>query len=148
MTSLMTKPRTTEAVASPISLFRREMEDLVSRFWDGEAKLGSYMPTVDLLETENAYEARMDLPGMEGKDIDIQVRGNAVTISGTRKEEKTEKKGTYHRTERQVGSFSRTLSLPCSVNEDEVVAEYNQGVLTVTLPKCEKEKARRITVKS
>jgi HSP20 family protein len=84
---------------------------------------------------------------MDAKDINVQVHGNAVTISGERKEEKEEKGKTFHRMERRSGSFARTLTLPCEVNEDEVAAEYVQGVLMLTLPKCETAKVKKVAVK-
>ncbi len=151
MSSVLSKPRSPESNKSPLAILRREMEDLLSKFWDGESSLGAagtFAPSLDLFETDNAYETRMDLPGMRAKEIDVQVHGNTVTISGTRKEEKVEKGRTYHRSERQVGSFSRTLTLPCAVKEDEVAAEYNDGVLKVILPKCEQINSHRVTVKS
>jgi HSP20 family protein len=100
-----------------------------------------------LSESDNAFEIRVDIPGMEAKDIDVQVHGNTVTLSGQRKEEKEEKGKTFHRIERRSGSFSRTLTLPCAVNEDEVAADYTQGVLNVKLPKCEEAQSKRIAVK-
>lgn len=151
MSTVLTKPRATESNKNPLTMFRREMEDLLSRFWDGDSMTsltGAYMPKVDLVETDNAYEASVDLPGMQAKDIDVQVHGNTITISGTRKEEKSEKGRTFHYSERRSGSFARTLTLPCAVKEDEVAAEYTEGVLKVVLPKCEQERARRVSVKS
>lgn len=152
MASVANKPKSEMATVSqsPIHSLRREMEELMNRFWDGgsqEMLASTYAPTLDLSETDNAYEVQVDVPGMQAKDIDVQVHGNVVTLSGSRKEEKTEKGRTFHRVERRSGSFSRTLSLPCDIKEDEVAAEYNNGVLRVVLPKCEKEQARRITVK-
>jgi HSP20 family protein len=90
----------------------------------------------------------MDIPGMETKDIDIQVNGNLLTISGERKEEREEKGTTFHRVERRVGSFSRTVTLPCPVKEDAVDAQYKNGTLTVKLPKTEETKSKKITVKT
>jgi HSP20 family protein len=84
---------------------------------------------------------------MNAADIYVSVRGNQLTISGHRKEEKEEKGKTLHRVERKSGKFSRTITLPASVNETEVAAEYNQGVLTVTLPKCEEAETKKISVK-
>lgn len=89
----------------------------------------------------------MDIPGMESKDFDVKVQGNLVTVSGERKEEKEEKGKTFHRVERRTGKFSRSFTLPCSVNQDEVAADYTQGVLTLKLPKCETEKCRKVAVK-
>jgi HSP20 family protein len=135
----------------PLSMIRQEMDDLLSRFWNGgqESWFGGMMnPQVDLAETDNSYELRMDIPGVEASDIDVQVHGNQVTVSGQRKQEKEEKGKTFHHLERHSGTFSRSVTLPCNVNENEVAAQYNQGVLTVVLPKCEDAKARKITVKS
>jgi HSP20 family protein len=126
------------------------MEDLFSKFWDSNREkwlTASFSPMSDLIETDNAYELKMDVPGMEAKDIDVQVHGNTVTLRGKRAEEKEEQGKTFHRTERYAGSFSRTFVLPSEVNEDEVAAEYAQGVLTVKLPKCEKNEAKKVVVK-
>ena len=90
----------------------------------------------------------MDIPGMEAKDIDIQVNGHLLTISGERKEEKEEKGKTYHRIERRSGSFSRSVTLPCPVKEEAVDAQYKNGILMVKLPKAEEAKSKKIAVKS
>jgi HSP20 family protein len=129
---------------------RQEMNDLITSFWGGNGSgplSTSFAPELDIAEKDNSFELRMDIPGMEAKDLDIQVQGNTVTISGHRKEEKEEKGKTFHRVERRSGSFSRTVTLPCAVTEKEVAAEYTNGVLNVVLPKCEKEKPNKITVK-
>jgi HSP20 family protein len=104
-------------------------------------------PSLDLAETDSMLEVRMDIPGMEAKDIDIQVNANVLTVSGERKEEREEKGKTYHRVERRVGAFSRSVALPCPVKEDGVDAQYKNGILTVKLPKTEEANARKITVK-
>lgn len=104
---------------------------------------------MDVSETEQAVVVKMDLPGVAGKDIEISVDNNLLTIRGERKEEKEEgdKTKQYHRIERRFGSFSRSLPLPCAVSEAEAGAEFKEGVLTVTLPKSESVKPRKITVK-
>jgi HSP20 family protein len=87
------------------------MDDLVSRFWDGQPEdwfSTTFAPSADLSESENAFEVRLDIPGMEAKDIDVKVQDSTVTISGQRKEEKEEKGKTFHRVERRSGSFSRS----------------------------------------
>lgn len=127
---------------------RQEMNDLMSGFWNGNGLFSTgFTPAIDVAEKDNCFELRMDIPGMEAKDLDIQVQGNTVTVSGHRNEEKEEKGKTFHRVERRSGSFSRTVTLPCAVTEKEVAAEYTSGVLNVVLPKCEKAKPNRITVK-
>jgi HSP20 family protein len=127
------------------------MEQLVSRAFGEDVALWPserILPSLDLAETDGAVEVRLDIPGMEAKDIDIQVNGNLLTISGERKEEREEKGKTFHRVERRVGSFSRTVTLPCPVKEEAVDAQYKNGILTVKLPKTEEAKSRKITVKT
>ena len=104
---------------------------------------------MDVSETDQAVVVKMDLPGVAGKDLEISVDNNLLTIRGERKEEKEEgdKAKQYHRIERSFGSFSRSLPLPCAVNEDEAAAEFKEGVLTITLPKSESAKPRKISVK-
>jgi HSP20 family protein len=135
----------------PLGTLREEMEDLFARALGEESPLWPserIVPSLDLAETEAGVEVRMDIPGMEAKDIEIQVNGNLLTISGERKEEKEEKGKTYHRIERRTGSFSRTVTLPCAVKEDAVDAQYKNGILTVKLPKTEEAKSKKITVKT
>ena len=153
MSATLTKNRAATQISqqprNPLALLRQEMDDLIAGFWNGDREwmTSAFAPSVDLKEADNAFEIRMDIPGIEAKDIDVQVHGNTVTISGQRREEKEEKGTKFHRVERRSGSFSRTLSLPCHVNEDEVAAEYTAGVLSVKLPKCDEAKAKKIDVK-
>ena len=128
----------------------REIEDLMSRMWGDGEEWGTEMiaPAIDLSETEKEVDVRMDVPGMKGEDIDIQINGNLLTIRGERKEEKEEKGRTFHRIERTEGSFSRTLTLPCEVREDNISAKYEEGVLKICMPKAEEAKAHRIKVKT
>ncbi|MEZ6120010.1 MAG: Hsp20/alpha crystallin family protein [Pirellulaceae bacterium] len=102
---------------------------------------------MDLSENDEALKVRVDLPGVKMEDIDVQVNANQLTITAERKEEQETKEATTHRLERRIGRFSRSLALPCEVDETAIAATYQEGVLTVTLPKSEKTKTRRITVK-
>jgi HSP20 family protein len=104
---------------------------------------------MDVSETDQAVTVKMDLPGVAAKDIDISVENNLLIIRGERREEKeeTDNAKQFHRIERRFGSFSRSLPLPCAVNEGEAAAEFKEGVLTVTLPKTESAKPRKISVK-
>lgn len=132
------------------SLLRREMDDLLANFFGTNTSnwlAPAHAPALDVVESEKVYTVKLDIPGMEAKDFQIQVDGNTLTVSGQRQEEKVTQDKTYHRMERRSGSFSRTVTLPCKVNEDEVAAEYVNGVLTLTLPKCEAPKGKKITVK-
>lgn len=136
-------------ISDPWIGMRQEMNDLISKFWNRnrDAPSSTFAPALDVVEKDNSFELHVDIPGIKAKDFDIQVQGNTVTVSGKRNEEKEEKGKTYHRVERRSGCFSRTITLPCDVAEKEVAAEYTNGVLNVVLPKSEKEKPDRITVK-
>jgi HSP20 family protein len=136
--------------SDPLTALQEEMNQLRNRlFGDGEEDwfTGTIVPELDVSETETAIEVRMDVPGVTAKDIDIQINGNVLTVTGERKEEKEEKGKTFHRVERRYGNFSRSVTLPCTVVESEVAAEYRDGVLTVKLPKSEESKAHKIKVK-
>ena len=153
MATATERPATTPSVVTsrdPFTTWREEMNDLLSRIWTGQGDRTGFLstrPALDVAETDNAFEVRLDMPGMNPEDFDIQVQGNVVALSGKREEKKEEKDKTFHRIERRSGSFSRTVTLPCEVNEDEVAAEYTQGVLTLSLPKAEQTRAKRIVVK-
>ncbi len=133
----------------PFTAMRDEMNDLISRIWGHEENQNGLAlnPAMDVSEDDNAYEVRLDVPGMDAKDFDIQVQGNGLTVSGKREEVQEEESKTFHRVERRSGSFSRAITLPCDINEDEVAAQYDNGVLTLTLPKSEKSRAKKISVK-
>ena len=128
-----------------------EVENLMSRLWEGGPDgwfTGAGVPSLDMSETDTSIEAKLDLPGVKPEDVEIQLNGNILTISGERKEEEEEKGKTFHRVERRVGSFSRSITLPCPVEEDKVAASYKDGVLTVTLPKTDEAKTRKIKIKT
>lgn len=134
----------------PFSSLQEEMNDLRTRFLGdgGEGWFGGAMaPALDMSETDTSIDVRVDLPGITAKDIDIQISGNVLTVSGKREEEKEEKGKTFHRVERRYGNFSRSVTLPTTVVESEVAAEYRDGVLTIKLPKTEEAKAHKIKVK-
>ena len=135
----------------PFTALREEMNELRARLVGDEDEgwfAGTMVPALDMSETDTVVEIRMDIPGITAKDIDVQVSDNMLTVSGQREEEKEEKGKTFHRVERRYGNFSRSVTLPCSVAENEVAAEYHDGVLTIKLPKTEESKARKIKVKS
>ncbi len=152
-TTLTARPRSAAPavrITDPLTALRHEMNDWISNIWGSGGDSGlaaSFAPELDVSEKDTCFELRMDIPGMESKDMDIQVQGNTVTISGQRKEEKEEKGKTYHRVERRSGSFSRTVTLPCAVTEKEVAAEYTNGVLSVVLPKSEEARPKKISIK-
>ncbi|MBI2481384.1 MAG: Hsp20/alpha crystallin family protein [Planctomycetia bacterium] len=132
----------------PLASLREELDDVMERVFGGDdaCTIGRNVPALDLSDTENTIEAKLDLPGIDPDEVDIRINRNLLTVSGERKEEDVEKGRTFYRVERRTGTFSRSITLPSEVNEDEVAAEYKDGVLTITLPKIEQAKARRIKV--
>jgi len=111
-----------------------------------ETHLTSWAPAVDISETPDELVVKADLPDVNEKDIDVRVENNLLTISGERKFEKSVSEENFLRVERAYGSFSRSFSLPNTLNTDAVAAEYRNGVLTVTLPKREETKPRQVKV--
>lgn len=134
----------------PFSSFRKEMDDLFSRFGFEPENWPSleHVPALDLSETETSVEVKMDVPGFKPEEIDIQVRGHLLIISGSRQEEKEEKDREYHRVERSKGTFTRSVTLPCEVVSAKAKAEYKAGVLTLTMPKTEPVHSEKIAVKA
>ncbi len=134
----------------PFTMLRDEFDTLLSRlFTDDEGSwMGGAVPTtLDFSETDNAFEVRMDIPGVNSKDIDIHMNGNLLTVKAERKEEKEEKGRTFHRVERHSGWFQRSLMLPTEIKQDQIDANYSNGVLSLKLPKIVERKPQRIPVK-
>ena len=134
--------------SDPLQALRNEMNDVLGRFsFDNSWLGGEKLPAMDLSETDSGFEVKLDAPGFKSEEINVEVRGDLVQIHGEHKEETKEEKGkTYHRIERRSGSFSRSLTLPCRINEQKVVADYKEGVLTVQLPKVEGARTHKIKV--
>jgi HSP20 family protein len=126
-----------------------EMNRLFGRYGNGLRGNGRNMyPPLNLWEDEGNYYVEAELPGFKMDDLEIYVtQENQLSIKGQRQRPEVEK-ATWHRQERGYGSFARLLELPGSVDNERVTAEFSSGVLTVTLPKREAAKARRIEVKS
>ncbi len=103
---------------------------------------------VDLHESDDDLTVRASVPGVKPEEIDISITGDTLTIKGETHEEKEEKDGSYHLRERRYGAFHRTLSLPTQVDADKAEAVFENGVLTLTLPKVEEVKPKSIKVKT
>ncbi len=108
----------------------------------------SFVPSVDIKEDEQAYKISAELPGMKVEDVNVEVDGNVLTISGERTLEKEKAGEGYHRVERRYGSFSRRFFLPDSVDGSRIEAKMRDGLLGIWVPKTEVAKARKIAVKS
>ena len=111
-----------------------------------ESNLTPWAPAVDIYETENELVIKADLPDVNPQDLDIRVENNILTIRGERKFESKVKEDNYLRVERAYGSFSRSFSLANSVKTDDIKADYQNGVLTLRLPKREEAKPKQIKV--
>src|SRR3954454_4641692 len=107
-----------------------------------------WMPAMDLVEADDHFLLKADLPGLAEEDVSIEVRDNALTISGERKAEHERRERGWYRVERSFGRFSRSLSLPEGVDADAVAAHFEKGVLEVRIPKPEERKPRRISISS
>ena len=133
-------------------------QDRIDRLFEGsfvrlrspatsEALEGSlWSPAVDIVETDNEIVLRADLPGVEPKDVDIQVQNGTLTLRGERKFESDVKEDNFRRIERVYGSFVRSFTLPQAVDPESVAAEYRNGVLEVKLPKRPEAKPKQIKV--
>ena len=124
----------------------RLFQDTVNRLLSEPTTTRPWAPSVDILETENELVLKADIPGLELKDIDIQLENGTLTIKGERKFEREEKNKGFHRLERSYGTFVRYFTVPETVDPEQVKAGYDKGVLTVTLPKKEIAKPKAIKV--
>jgi HSP20 family protein len=125
-------------------LFNTAFGDLPNSGTGGAAR--RWMPAMDLLETEEDFVLRADLPGMTESDVNIELEDNVLTLSGERKAEHEDKREGFYRMERAFGSFSRSLTLPKGVDPEAVSASFDQGVLEVRIPKPEQRKPRKINI--
>lgn len=123
----------------------RLFQDTVNRMLDQNAAR-PWVPAVDIFETENEWVLKADLPEVKLDDVDIQIEKGTLSLKGERKFQNTDNAKGYQRVERSYGTFARYFSLPETVDSEKVRADYNQGVLTVTLPKKEVAKPRTIKV--
>jgi HSP20 family protein len=135
-----------------LSSLRREMDSLWSRFF-GESRIPrlfeeEWLPSVDISETKDNLVIKAELPGLEAKDIDVSMSGDVLIIKGEKKMEEEKKDEHYHFRERYAGSFQRSLKLPAGVKSDDIGATFKNGVLTITLPKAEEAKKKKIEIKS
>ncbi len=107
---------------------------------------GSFVPPVDVYEDEHAITLKLEVPGVEQKDIDVRLENSTLTIRGERKFEKEEKEENFHRIERRYGSFARSFSLPNTVDAEQASAEFENGVLKIRLAKKAEAKRKQIKV--
>ncbi len=137
--------------AREINSLQQEVNRLFGTFFDTQAgvangSLRRWIPAMDLVEEGDEFVLRADLPGLGEDDVNVELEGDVLTISGERKSEHSEQHEGYRRIERASGSFSRSLTLPEGIDPDSVKARFEQGVLEVRVPKPEQRKPRRVAI--
>src|SRR2546421_4239942 len=125
--------------------FSSEINRLFNTLFD-ENQSNRWIPPMDLVESDDHFVLTADLPGLGEDDVAIEIRDNTLTISGERKSRYEQGERGWYRVERATGRFSRSLSLPEGVNADAVTAEFDKGVLEVTIPKPDQRKPRRVEI--
>jgi len=135
----------------PRELFREMFEDFFRPWalapWRLLGRELELSPAVDVTETDAEYKVSAELPGLTRDDIEVTLQEGRLTISGQKKEETREEKQSYLRVERSYGSFSRTIPLPSSVQEDAVEATFRDGVLSILLPKTAQARGKKVQIK-
>jgi len=127
-----------------------EIDRVFDRFRGGEYDTGAvqnWLPAVDVMEQDNAFIIKAELPGVDKKDVKITVQNDVLTIKGEKKQESEKKGENYHCTERLYGSFQRSFTLPATIASEKIDASYDNGVLVLNLPKLEEAKPKEIEVK-
>ena len=120
------------------------------RGWGGRMAEMLRVPDTDVVETENGIRVTLDLPGMRPEDVSVDLENNVLTVSGERREERTEgeESDTWHLSERRYGKFSRSFVLPREVEQERIEARFEDGVLRVVIPKSEQTRRRRIEIRN
>jgi HSP20 family protein len=142
--------RTPDLFRRDMDTLHQQMDRLFDQFWTGwrepwtlpETWGGELVPTVDETEDDKAYHVKVELPGMDQKDVDVTLADGVLTIKGEKKMEEEQKGKDFYRKERSFGSFRRTLALPVEVDESKVYASFKNGVLSIDLPKSAEAKKR------
>ena len=135
-----------------LGTIQNEMNRLFNTFFEapaggnGTPALRRWIPAMDLVETDEQFVLRADLPGLSEGDVNIELEDNVLTISGERKSEREERKEGYYRVERASGAFTRSLTLPEGVDADAVKASFDRGVLEVRIPKPEARQPRTVAI--
>ncbi|MGX9425715.1 MULTISPECIES: Hsp20/alpha crystallin family protein [Bradyrhizobium] len=137
--------------ANPFAFLQQEIDHLfegLSRNFPAFAAAGRSLPSMDVSETDKAIEITAELPGLEQKDVELNLTDNLLTIRGEKKNEREEKSKDYHLVERSFGSFARSGELPAGVKAEDISAEISKGVFKVTVRKPEPRQSKQIEIKT
>ncbi len=131
-------------------LLRNDMDRLMDSFF-GDSSRGSddetmLSPSLDVAETDKEFSVRVELPGVKEENIDVSVADQMLTIRGEKKEESEQNEKNFHRSERRFGSFQRAVELPQNVDAEKVTADFNNGVLSIHIPKTATAAARKVKI--
>jgi HSP20 family protein len=137
-----------------LNSLQTEMNRLFNTFFDtptaggnGGGGVRRWVPSMDLVETDEHFVLRADLPGLTEADVSIELEDNVLTVAGERKAEREDKEEGFYRMERSFGQFRRSLTLPEGVDADQIAATFDKGVLEVRIPKPEERKPRRVAIR-
>src|SRR6516162_9143459 len=129
--------------------FQNQMNRIFQDYGRGSDELltsGTFVPPVDIYEDEHSINLKLEVPGIDEKDLDIKLENNTLTVRGERKFEKEEKEENFHRIERRYGAFARSFTLPNTVDPENVQASYENGIVKITLAKRAEAKPKQIKV--
>lgn len=136
-----------------VDTLRREMDRLFDSFLTpagkgngGRGQGLSFVPAAEMTETPEAIQLKLEIPGLEAEDLNVEVTADSVNISGERKSESKTEEGGVTRTEFRYGKFHRVIPLPVNIDNNNVAAEYKDGILNLTLPKAEEEKSKVVKI--
>lgn len=130
-------------------LFSRNFNDIVDEFFNNAStnyRKDSFMPSVDVSETDTQFEVSVELPGLKKEDIKVDLEKGRLTISGERKFKNEEEGKNYHRVETQYGKFSRSFYLPDTIDEDSILAKYEDGILHISINKSDEKIKKQIEI--
>ncbi len=143
-----------ESMGWPLTLFRGEVDRLFDQFFGGASPrsaesstaFSSWYPSLDVAESDTEVTLKVEVPGLNPKDVELSLSGNMLTVQGEKREESEEKEKDYYVSERRFGSFRRTIELPDTIDPESINAEQRDGILTVRLKKTKGGSKKRIPV--
>lgn len=138
----------TPSIWHEMNRLQRDMNRLFNGYPPSRLRTAPGYPAINIWADEESLLVSAELPGVLVADIDVSVDGDSLTISGARKSDQLPESARYHRRERGMGDFSRSIQLPIKVDSEKVAASFRDGILTITLPRAEEEKPKKITIQS
>lgn len=140
--------RTINRVPRNLDELYRDMDTVVQHLFGDDRVPVGFTPRTNVAESESQFEISMELPGLTTDDVQLEVEDGCLVVSGEHKNETEAEGKTYHRVERRYGTFRRVVRIPDNVDQERIDANFQNGILTVTLPKSQEEKTRKITIKT